>query len=125
MGFWIFMLVVELFIPAIMIVLGNYFYRHTPEEINSYSGYRTSRSMKNKDTWKFANRHFARTWRALGWILAVPVLAAMFTMLGKNEDAVGNFGALLIAAQVAVLLVSIVPTELALRRTFDENGNRK
>lgn len=115
----------ELLIPAIMIVLGNYFYRHAPEEINPYSGYRTSRSMKNKDTWKFANRHFARTWRVLGWILLGPVLAAMFTVRGKNEDAVGNFSIWLIAVQVLVLLVSIVPTELALRRTFDENGSRK
>ena len=125
MGFWIFMLAMDLLVPAIMIVLGNYFYRHTPEEINPYSGYRTARSMKNKDTWQFANRHFAKTWRVAGWILLPPVVAAMLCVYGKGEDAVGNFSIRLIAAQVVVLLISIVPTEIALRKTFDENGSRK
>ena len=50
MGFWIFMLIMNLLIPATMIGFGRYFMKKAPKEINAVFGYRTSMSMKNKDT---------------------------------------------------------------------------
>ena len=54
MGFWIFMLVMDLLFPVIMIVMGRYFMKTSPKEINYIFGYRTNMSMKNKDTWNTA-----------------------------------------------------------------------
>ncbi len=54
-GFWIFMLIMLLLIPFSMFGLGMYFCKNIPKEINCIFGYRTSRSMKNQDTWKFAH----------------------------------------------------------------------
>ena len=125
MGFWIFMLVMELLVPVIMILVGYAYVKHAPKEINGVSGYRTARSMINRDTWEFANHHFARTWRIVGWILLPLVVAAMLSVFGRDEKAVGDFGLGLIAIQAVVLLASIIPTERALRKTFDENGDRK
>ena len=52
MGFWIFMLIMDLLLPFTMIGFGRYFMKKAPKEINSVFGYRTSMSMKNKDTWE-------------------------------------------------------------------------
>lgn len=50
MGFWIFLLVCSLLIPAVMIVAGFLMWKHPPKKINGFYGYRTTRSMKNQDT---------------------------------------------------------------------------
>ena len=50
MEFWIFMLIMDLLLPFTMIGFGKYFMKKAPKEINSVFGYRTSMSMKNKDT---------------------------------------------------------------------------
>lgn len=47
MGFWSFMLAMDLIIPLSMVFLGRYFARHAPGSINMLFGYRTARSMKN------------------------------------------------------------------------------
>lgn len=48
MGFWFFMLAMNLIIPLSMIFLGKYFSKHAPGQINMLFGYRTARSMKNQ-----------------------------------------------------------------------------
>ena len=55
MWFWWFMLICDLIIPIAMVIGGRMMWKHYPKNINSMSGYRTTRSMKNMDTWKFAN----------------------------------------------------------------------
>ena len=57
MGFWVFMTSMELLLPSSWWGLGNYFLKGGPRQVNSMFGYRTARSMKNEDTWKFAHRH--------------------------------------------------------------------
>ena len=61
MGFWIFMLIMDLLLPFTMIGFGRYFMKKAPKEINSVFGYRTSMSMKNKDTWEFAHKYCGNT----------------------------------------------------------------
>lgn len=57
MGFWIFMVVMDLLIPLTMIGFGRYFLKSAPKEINVIFGYRTTMSMKNRDIWEFAHRY--------------------------------------------------------------------
>ena len=52
-------------------------------------------------------------------------VAAMLPGLGKGADAVGKLGGLLCLAQIPVMLYTIFPTERALKKTFDKDGNRK
>ena len=54
MGFWIFMLLTALLIPLTLICFGARFVSKPPDRINAVYGYRTRRSMKNADTWRFA-----------------------------------------------------------------------
>ena len=125
MGFWIFMLIANLLIPLSMIGLGNYFAKRAPKEINMVFGYRTAMSTKNKETWEFAHHHCGKIWLSIGWILLPASFAAMMFVIGKDEGFLGIYGAVVCGVQLVALIGSIIPTEMALKRTFDKNGDRR
>ncbi len=125
MGFRIFMLIMDLLIPLTLIGFGRYFMRTAPNNINSVFGYRTGMSMKTRDTWEFAHKYCGRLWFISGLILLPVSLIAMLAAFGKTENTVGTIGAVLCFVQMIPLVGSIFPTERALKRTFDENGNRR
>lgn len=125
MGFWLFMLVMELLFPAIMIGTGKSFQKAAPKDINPIYGYRTAMSMKNRDTWEFAHRHCGRLWFKLGLILLPVNLIPMLLVIRQSEDVVGNVGTVLCIINLVVIIVTIFPTEAALKRTFDQDGNRR
>lgn len=125
MGFWVFMLFVDLLIPFTMIGLGRYFFKKPPRHINPVFGYRTAMSMKNEDTWRFAHHYFGKLWFQVGLILLpVTVIAALFT-IGKTEMDIGTTGGIISGIQILLILGSMFPVERALRKTFDKNGNRR
>ena len=125
MGFWIFMVIMDLLVPLTMIGFGRYFLKQAPGAINWVFGYRTEMSMKNKDTWEFAHNYIGKLWYRMGLILLPVSVISMLFVLGKNEDIVGNLGATLTMLQLVFLIVPIFPTERALKKTFDKNGNRR
>ena len=64
-AFWIFVLAMDLLIPGVMIGFGKEFQKNPPTEIDPGYGYRTSRSMKNKLTWDFAQKYMCSATRFL------------------------------------------------------------
>lgn len=125
MGFWIFMLFMDLLIPLTMIGFGRYFLKSAPKEINAIFGYRTSMSMKNKDTWIFAHHYCGKLWYISGLIVLIITGIVMLSVLGQAENMVGTVGGVLCGVQMLPLIGSIIPTEKALKRTFDKNGNKR
>lgn len=125
MGFWFFMLVMDVLIPVTMIGLGKMFKNHAPKEINMAFGYRTNMSMKNRDTWEFAHKYCGKIWYVCGWILLLLSIILMLFVIGQNEDTVGNLGGILCVIQLIPLIGSIIPTEIALKKTFDKNGCKR
>ena len=125
MGFWIYMLCIGLLFPAIMLVMGRYFMKTAPKEINYIFGYRTNMSMKNKDTWEFAHKYIGKLWFRFGWILVPITIIPMLFVLGKSEDTIGTVGAIVVAIDLIILISAIFPTEMALKKNFDKDGNRK
>ena len=93
MGVWIFMLIMDLLLPFTMIGFGRYFMKKAPKEINSVFGYRTSMSMKNKDTWEFAHKYCGKVWYVCGMVMLPITVIFMLLVIGKNEDCVGSIGA--------------------------------
>ena len=122
MLFWLFCLVMDLLIPVTMIALGRRFQTHPPRRINGSYGYRTTRSMKNQQTWDFAHRTCGRLWVRIGLVLLPVSVAVMFPTLGRTVNTIGIFCIALCAVQLVVMLVGIVPVERALKRRFDEQG---
>ncbi|NBJ88978.1 SdpI family protein [Acutalibacter sp. 1XD8-36] len=125
MGFWIYMLAMDLLIPLIMTGFGWYFSGRAPKKINPVLGYRTAMSMKNQDTWEFAHRHSGRIWKICGLILLPVTVVPMLFVIDGDEGIVGTVGGIVCGVQLAVLIGSIFPTERALRKNFDKEGNRR
>ena len=125
LGFWIFMLIMNLLIPVIMVIVGSVFIKSPPGEINIIAGYRTSMSMKNKDTWKFAHNYCGNLWRVIGLIMLPPSVMAMFFVFGESVGIVGILGGVLCMMQCVFMIMPVVFTEKALKKNFDTEGNRR
>ena len=125
MWFWWFILLCDLLVPIIMFVGGIIMSNHCPNHINGLFGYRTVRSMKNMDTWKFAHEYCGKLWWKIGWISVIPSILVQLPFVHSSEDVVGIVGTIICIVQCILLIVSIFPTENALKRTFFEDGTRK
>ena len=125
MGFWIFMALTVMLFPAIMIVFGRLFSRSAPKEINYAFGYRTSRSMKNMDTWKFAHEFLGKLWFILGFIMIPVNLIPLLLVIGNSENVIGTVGSVLCFVDLGAIIISIFPTESALKKNFDKDKKEK
>lgn len=125
MGFWIYVTLMDLVVPFTFLGFGRYFIKKAPGKVNGVFGYRTPMSMKNKDTWEFAHHYCGKIWYICGWITLPVTVMGMCCVLGKDADTVGNVGGIIMGVQMVLLIGSIIPTEIALRKTFDKNGRRK
>ena len=125
MAIWIGIAFTVIIIPALMIICGKYYIKKVPKNINHFVGYRTTRSMKNKETWKFAHNYMGKLWYKYGIVLFVISAVLMLLTIGQDEDAVGGLAAIITMVQVFVMIVPGVLTEKALKENFDEEGNRK
>ena len=125
MGYWIFMTVMELLIPALTIGLGIWLIKKPPSKINHLSGYRTRRSMMNKDSWDFAQRYCGKVWLVSGLIMIPADIIAMITVLGKTKNETGIFSIILLWVQIILMLLTGVVVESKLKKTFDDYGRRR
>lgn len=112
-------------LPFTMIGFGRYFMKKAPKEINSVFGYRTSMSMKNKDTWEFAHKYCGKVWYVCGMVMLPITVIFMLLVIGKSEDCVGSMGGIICGVQLIPLIGSILPTEIALKKNFDKNGTKR
>jgi len=122
--FWILMLFFMLLIPAVMIFFGIKFQKEAPKNINWAYGYRSERSMKNRDTWVFAHKCIGGLWKIWGCVLLLSVVP-MFFVFGKDPDTVGMFCLPLVGVQLIARRIPIFIVESKLKKTFDKYGRRK
>ena len=125
MGFWLYCTAMCLLIPAVMLYFGWRFLKHPPKNINALYGYRTSRSMKNQQTWDFAHQVCGKLWFRAGAAMLPLSLLAMLPALGRDAGAVGMWCLPVVGVQVLVLFGSIFPVERALKQNFDDFGRKK
>ena len=125
MFFWIFMLIMDLLIPLTMIVIGRLFSIKAPKNINSTFGYRTTMSMKNKDTWEFAHKFCGKLWFRCGLILLPISVIPLVFVFNKGIDRIGIVGGVVCVIQILPAVGSIFSTESALKKIFDQNGFRR
>lgn len=99
--------------------------KHYPKNINGAIGYRTERSRKNMDTWKFAHEYCGKLWLKTGIILLIASALVHIPFMESSENIVSVMSIIICSVQCAVIIFTIFPTENALKKTFDDNGNRK
>lgn len=125
MDFWWFMFVFVALIPIIMILSGRMMWKHPPKRINGIIGYRSMRSMKNIDTWKFAHDYCGRLWWKIGWAVLFPSMVIHSLFYNNSENTIGVVDIILCTVQVIALIVPFYITESALKKNFDDKGIRK
>lgn len=119
--FW-FYLIFGNIIPAIMVIIGAIFKSNPPGEINLFMGYRTTRSMKSKEAWDFANKYSGKLMFICGLILLILSALVIFFFRGESEDTQGIVLGTLTVIQMFAVIATIIPVEKALRKRFDEQG---
>lgn len=124
-GFWFFILIMCLLTPAMMIGFGKFFMKGGPKQINDAFGYRTTRSMKNQETWRFAHQYSGKIWLYSGLALLPISIAVMLFVYGKSVDMTGIAGLIIVIAQMIVMICAIPFTEAALKRNFDDLGRHR
>ena len=124
-AFWIFMLIMVLLIPGTMLGFGILFTKKAPNNINFVFGYRTARSMKNKNTWNFAHKYIGRLWKTLALIMLPFSIIPLFFVFGSNVDTIGTVGGIIVMIQLIPMVAAIFPTERALKKNFDTFGQKR
>ena len=122
MGFWIFMFLMDLLIPLTMIGFGRLFTTRPPKKINAMFGYRTTMSMKNQATWEFAHTFCGKLWFIYGFVLLPISIIPLIFVLNRSVTVIGKVGGIVCIIQLVLLVSSIFRTEIALKKTFDQNG---
>ena len=125
MWFWWYLLISDILIPLIMVIAGVLMWKRCPKKINGFLGYRTARSMKNMDTWRFAHEYCGRLWFKIGCVSFIPSLLIHIPFYNSDKDAIGALSYVIPAVQLIILILSIFPTEAALKKSFNEDGTRK
>ena len=113
-------------VPIIFLVFGWLFnHGRYPKHPNGVYGYRTTRSMKNDETWIFAQECWGRLcWRVGWWVLILSLLVVAILQMQPVRRHGIYIGAW-ITVQSVLTLGTILPVERALKNTFDEFGRRK
>ena len=109
-----------LLLPIILILLGIFFgIAGRPRKRRWWAGYRTFRSMKNQTTWQFANGYAGKL-LLLGGLTALTFCIGAFVHMDYMELVPWAIG-----AQGVSIILTIIFTEMALRKEFDKNGERR
>ena len=124
MGFWLYCTAMCLLVPTLMLYFGWRFLNRPPKKINALYGYRTSRSMKNQQTWDYSHQVCGKLWFRAGAVMLPLSLLAMLPGLGKDTQALGIWLMGVVLVQVVVMIATIFPVEKALKRKFDKFGRR-
>ena len=121
---WFIMIGIDSLIPLLMMLFG-WLLEHKMPRKNAIYGYRTSMSMKNNDTWVFANRYCGKLWIKCGLILLFISVILMLLVIKASSDTVDIMAKIICLIQLIPLVGTIYPVEKALKNNFDEKGNRK
>ena len=100
-------------ITGMMIGFGLLFQKRPPKNM----------SMKNEKTWVFAHQYAGRIWFYSG--IAGLCFSVITLFCFRHSSCFETVSAILMIAQLILLIGVIWPTERALRRTFDSFGNLK
>lgn len=124
MGFWLFCTVCALLCPLMMLIFGWRFLKKPPKKINGFYGYRTTRSMKNQQTWDYAHQVCGKLWFRAGAVMLPLSLLAMLPLLGRGIEGQSIWLIVVVGVQILVMLATLFPVERALKRKFDKYGRR-
>ena len=128
-------LIMSLGLPLFMVIHGFQIKKGWAQrvKVNKWNGYRTKMSKKNQETWIFAHNYWGNLLIPFGFILiplsigtAILVEHSTFAPM-DTEPWFGGLvtGTISLVVQLIIFCILIIPTEMALKKEFDENGERR
>ena len=122
---WIAVICLYFVVPIILMMIGALTHSLPPRKINMLYGYRSPMSMKNQDTWDFAQDFFNNKIAILGVIqalLGVFAILASYILLPAHIMLVAYIGC---GLEVASIIVLGLVTEHQLNQYFNKDGTTK
>ena len=113
----------SLLVPLSMILLGYKWKENPPKDRNGCSGYRTTMSRLNENTWKYAHRYWGKINVALGIILVIITIGILF--FAKSNVNFEMIITYLVFAQLLVMALTVIPIEFLLHKHFTKQGVEK
>lgn len=120
---FIFLFVCSLLVPLSMIILGYTWKDNPPKDRQGISGYRTTMSRLNDETWKYAHKCWGRMNLTLGIIQAI--LSLFVLILVKDYTNFEMISVYLVFLQLGIMVLTIIPTEFLLHKHFTKQGMKK
>ena len=121
---FIFLSVCSLLVPLSMIILGYMWKDKPPKDRQGSSGYRTTMSRMNDETWKYAHRCWGGGINfVLGIILVI--LSIFILILIKGDTNIEMISVYLVFSQLGIMVLTIIPTEFMLHKHFTKQGMKK
>ena len=117
----IIMAVCMVLVPSLVLLFGVLLRKHPPER-NALFGYRTRRSMRDQETWSFAQAYIGKLWIPLGAVLLTASAVVTAVFWSKDVNVFGKAVEAASYAQIAVMLLTIPITERALKKKFENEG---
>lgn len=113
-------------VMSLIFLVGGYSLRKTAKrKINHVIGYRTSLSMKNEDTWAFANDELGKIWIKIGWFIVPFTILFNVVFAFVKLNCYEMVCVLFVIGEIVVLFITRAIVESKMRRTFNRDGSRK
>ena len=120
---FIFLSACSLLVPLSMIILGYTWKDKPPKDRQGSSGYRTTMSRMNDETWRYAHRCWGWINFVLGIILVI--LSIFILILTKDDTNFEMISVYLVFLQLGIMVLTIIPTEFLLHKHFTKQGMKK
>lgn len=124
-GIWIMILCCDLLMVPIVVVCGYAMLKCASKQISALGGYRSKRSMKNSETWRFANQYCGKLWIRLGLGMLIPSVLVHIPFRNSSETVLAILCVVVESIQIAVVIGSILFVEKALKKQFTDAGIRR
>ena len=112
-------------IPMVMVICGMTYTKRAPKRINRFHGYRSKRSMKNRETWEFAHKYIGDLWFKLGAPLLAVTSVVSLVIFRESDEKILFWCYVVVILQMVIMITPAYFTEKALKASFDENGKWK
>lgn len=99
------------FVPAVMLGIGVLFFKCPPKKINGLYGYRTTRSMKDQESWNYAHHYSGKLSMlyGIGSFVVTGIILILFPNL--DEETISMFSLI----QIIPFFILIWQTERKLK----------
>lgn len=94
MWFWWFIFCCDLLIPITMIIEGIVMRKYPYESKGGFLGYKSNRSMKNAESWNFAQNYFGKLCLKIGCFLLIVSIIIHIPIYGLSYGKIGTLSLL-------------------------------